>query len=142
MKLKMVYQGRTEKGCIWQVVDKDGNLQDYLRFDKSKRCTDFIVGQVVEIECSDDITSFKFHKVERLYLWEDSALVDEWRLRDAVIRKEQQTKMAENKMKKELGRSFEDMSLKELRDLFFNLSYVSGAKRRNAIAVVLEYLGL
>jgi hypothetical protein len=82
--------------------------------------------------------SFAFSKAEWGEMW-DNEIVNTMVLADRANREELAVKRSENKMKKEMGELWQDMTIKEAREY---LAHSYGKDKTNALALVLNALGL
>ena len=141
MKKSMIYDGLVEGGkrVRWFYFDKKKNEieGDALFFKKTKDTTRFPVGMIVEVEQTDG-KSFSFSKAEWGKMWDGEDL-KMMVLADRAKKEELAVKRSENKMKKEVGELWQDMTIKEAREY---LAHSYGKDKTNALALVLNALGL
>ena len=140
MKKSMVYDGLVSGGkrVRWFYFDEEKNeiKGDALFFKKTKDTARFPVGMIVKVDVNKN--AFSFSKAEWGKMWDDK-IVKDMVLADRANKEELAVKRSENKMKKEMGELWQDMTIKEAREY---LRYCHGKDKTNALALVLNALGL
>ena len=140
MEKSMVYDGLVSGGkrVRWFYFDEEKNeiKGDALFFKKTKDTTRFPVGMIVKVDVNKN--AFAFSKAEWGKMWDDE-IVNTMVWADRANREELAVKRSENKMKKEMGELWQDMTIKEAREY---LAHSYGKDKTNALALVLNALGL
>ena len=136
--LTLIYDGIKNNRAVWFHFDKKKNQPsgDGLYFKISKQTTRFPVGMIVEVEEDD---GYRFADAELGEMWNNEEAVNIMVLADRVEQQKRSTKRTENKLKKELGENWQDMTFKQIREQF---AYMRGVDRTNAMALILRNLGI
>ena len=136
----MIYEGLVSGGkkVKWFYFDEKKNeiKGEALFFKKTKDTSGFPVGMIVKVKTNGK--SFQFAKAKWGKMWDDE-IVNTMILEDRANKEELAVKRSENKMKKEVGELWTDMTIKEARQY---LAHCHGKDRTNALALVLNALGL
>jgi len=136
----MIYEGVKGNSAIWFEFDEEKNkIVDGTKcsFKKDKDVTRFPVGMIVNIET--DGKRFAFGKAKWGKMWDDEEELRYMVLADRTNREALAVKRSENRLKKEVGEIWQDMTIKEARKY---LAHCYGKDRTNALSLVLNALGL
>jgi len=130
--------------ALW--YDLEGFPNKVYRFSANRSTTGRPIGTVVDVATEND--SFKFGESETkgsiTELLSDTMIdaeqyLKEWSCRDASAKMERAMKISENKLAKELGDKWMDMTLREISNFVY---YQAGVQKLNMIALVLRKMGL
>lgn len=137
--LTLIYKGIINNRAEWFNFDhaKNKPVGKSLLFKINKQTTRFPVGMIVEVQSEND--SFLFGSSEWGEMWDNEEAVNQMALADSVEKQKRSTKLTENKLKKQLGENWQDMTFKEIKSQFV---YMRGIDRTNAMALILRNLGI
>lgn len=137
--LTLIYTGITNNRAEWFNFNYAQNkpVGNSLLFKANKQTTRFPVGMIVEVQSEND--SFLFGSSEWGEMWDNETEVNRMVLADGVEKQKRSTKLTENKLKKQLGENWQEMTFKEIRSQFVHMR---GVDRTNAMALILRNLGI
>lgn len=107
-----------------------------LWFKPNKLTTRFPPGMIIDIE-HDDKNRWRFADAKWGEIWDNDEVVNQMVLSDQMEKQKLSVKRTENKLKKELGENWQELTIKQFREQYI---FMTGVNKQNALALLLKSL--
>jgi len=134
----IIYEGRRHNNAVWFHFDREKNkmVGEALWFKPNKLTTRFPPGMIIDIE-HDDKNRWRFADAKWGEIWDNDEVVNQMVLSDQMEKQKLSVKRTENKLKKELGENWQELTIKQFREQYI---FMTGVNKQNALALLLKSL--